>query len=171
MRRVYAFFFLDPTEDATEQSDVQTVYEHLSNDNNNGAFYNLHQNYPALRVYCTFFSDNFLQRDFNGNMMFNIFHLTNHRTNNDLECWHRGWNMKVKDHRRGFWGIVELIQKENTLSERTISTLQNGLPVARRKSNYLIDRENTMARIRSQYVNRIMTALEYNENMGRFTSS
>ena len=56
-------------------------------------------------------------------MMFNVFHLFDHRTNNDLEAWHRVWNNSIKNHRHGIWGIIEAFCEQNLIVARTLQPL------------------------------------------------
>ena len=95
VRRILALCFLNPTINAEGTSDVDIVFKKLFQKNPNGTldinglYYLTLSRYPALQQFCEYFSQTYLVRDnHDQSMMFNVFHLEDHRTNNDLEAWH-----------------------------------------------------------------------------------
>jgi hypothetical protein len=67
-------------------SDVDDTFAYMADVSATGFYHDLHETYPALRLLCAYFMATFLGRDDNQNLTFNVFHLDDHRTNNDLEA-------------------------------------------------------------------------------------
>ena len=181
VRRILALCFLNPTINAEGTSDVDIVFNKLFQKNPNGTldinglYYLTLSRYPGLQQFCEYFSQTYLVRDnHDQSMMFNVFHLEDHRTNNDLEAWHRVWNNRIINHRHGIWGIIEGFQQENLIAERTLQSLQNGIEVSRPCRTKLLNREENMRRMKVQYLdvtNYTMNNMEYNRHMSSYTST
>lgn len=84
--------------------------------------------------------------------VWNIFDVTDHTTNNDLEGWHFGILQRLVKNNKAlkFWKFVEEIGKEALIVQEEISQLERGMELSRR-SLHSVTTDHTRARLRALY--------------------
>lgn len=158
-KKIAALAFLNPTIGADGYSDVERTFDYLFLQNQA-----LFATYPKLQEFALYFQNEFLTKDANGNMTCNIFHIDDHRTNNDLEEWHKRVNRRLKDHSGGLWGFLRELQHENHKAEFEIESIELGRRLTPRDNN-MIEREKNIARRKAQYIAGTMDVVTYNERL------
>ena len=81
------------------------MYAYMADTTATGAYHDLHNSYPALNLLCVYFKATFLGRDDEGDLTFNVFHLDDHRTDNDLEAWHPVHVSRIYGHIRDIYDV------------------------------------------------------------------
>ena len=101
-------------------------------------------------------------RDADGTMVSNLHHLTadDHRTNNDLEGWHKVFNEMLHNHKHGIWGVLEKIQLEHQRSVRELGQVRAGALLSM-KPIWMKKRILTFGRLKNLYDTGAMTALNF----------
>jgi len=89
----------------------------------------------------------------------NVYHVTDHRTNNMLEGKHSMFLWHFGPH-KSLWKFLSLLITLSSREWKKFLIHQNGKPPSRRR-RYHVDREREIANLRRMYVDNSITALDY----------
>ena len=75
------------------------------------------------------------------------------RTNNAVEGWHNKFNQHIGCHHANIWKIIDIIQKEEDLSEVELTHIRQGRPAVDPNPVYVRVNEN-VSNVVTDYANR-----------------
>jgi hypothetical protein len=142
-------------------SDVRLAYQSLQGDADYAALVAALP--PAFLTFMTYFTDNWMTTDAQIRS-FNVYHLDDHRTNNDLEGWHLRFLTLLRN-QYGFWAFIKSIQNEQRATEIVVAQSNAGQRIVRLPSRKIRAREAAMANMKELYLQGQMTRTVYLNNI------